>query len=676
MTPTPGPLLGLMMGGVINLTVDVPFNPSYWIGAGKTYKDVPTEVSDAFSSARQLPPDLEATLPGPTMLSILDPVNNSLRAGSTDLGPGDHIRLSDDFRSHRSTIIFPTLPLWREHYERILNRPNKEDDWALCVAYDTEVRRRRCVTPIDPSVFHLAIWNEVEPKHIARKTYEKVRAEFGKLVESSQGSKAHGASSSRYHPYLNNSGPTLIPSRQIIPFITTRIASRSRAHAPSFVQRARVARSPRLLPSSAPTTEEAAKRPTLSACSTGCGCVIYKLEGKRKPETKGWGGRRTTSLRGSSSLSAGGAQWDTGGGTRRTRAYIARPGLVDPRGLRRRGGDEGQGLTQYDDAQLARRNQYAGCSVTKSTTRRYEMKGRTMGQKARVTTPTPPTHAHPCAATPHASWGDKRKPAPLPPPNDTVHQARARPKSTGDNAHTTDDNAHTNRRTPHTKIKSQSPPPHAQKHGGRICGHTLRQTTPPPVPSTGAKRDATWAHFTRATTRGERDDARGKQESARREEEDGEGEEGREGSDERERSVDVAVGPPLCGSWSGRGRDLARTPILRKKSHAPVSQAKDSTASTYSYPSAAVEATPPHNVAQLGHQVVCVHHLDQAGSRQRRGHGRGEDRAWEQVRDAAQVVLHEGRGRGRGRAVVRVRLRAVPLVEAERIRGISYPGGA
>ncbi|KAJ7502237.1 hypothetical protein B0H11DRAFT_2223709 [Mycena galericulata] len=57
-----------MMGDVINLTADVLFNPSEWIGAGKIYKDVPTEVSDAFSSARQLPPDLEATLPGPTML--------------------------------------------------------------------------------------------------------------------------------------------------------------------------------------------------------------------------------------------------------------------------------------------------------------------------------------------------------------------------------------------------------------------------------------------------------------------------------------------------------------------------------------------------------------------------------------------------------------------------------
>ncbi|KAJ7504606.1 hypothetical protein B0H11DRAFT_2221333 [Mycena galericulata] len=385
-------------------------------------------------------------------LTLFDNITSDI---STALTISDHIRLSDDFRSHRSTIIFPTLPLWREHYERILNRPNKEDDWALCVVYDTEVRRRRCVTPIDPSVFHLAIWNEVEPKHIARKTYEKVRAEFGKLVESSQGSKAHGASSSRYHPYLNNSGPTLIPSRQIIPFITTRIASRSRAHAPSFVQRARVARSPRLLPSSAPTTEEAAKRPTLSACSTGCGCVIYKLEGKRKPETKGAHNE---------------SPW--------LQLVVSRRGAV---GYGRYARDLSI-QEDYDDA-AATKVKGSRSTTTRSspgaismrdpvsagrgqrTAGEDEMKGRTMGQKARVTTPTPPTHAHPCAATPHASWGDKRKPAPLPPPNDTVHQARARPKSTGDNAHTTDDNAHTNRRTPHTKIKSQSPPPHAQKHG-------------------------------------------------------------------------------------------------------------------------------------------------------------------------------------------------------------------
>ncbi|KAJ7315254.1 hypothetical protein DFH08DRAFT_972270 [Mycena albidolilacea] len=60
------------------------------------------------------------------------------------------------------------LHLWHEHYERILNRPNKQDDGALCVAYDTEVRRRCCSSALDPSIFHLAIWNDLEPKHMAR----------------------------------------------------------------------------------------------------------------------------------------------------------------------------------------------------------------------------------------------------------------------------------------------------------------------------------------------------------------------------------------------------------------------------------------------------------------------------------------------------------------------------
>ncbi|KAJ7922561.1 hypothetical protein B0H13DRAFT_1865742 [Mycena leptocephala] len=55
------------MASVINLETDVRFDPSKWIRVGKIYKDVPVEVSDAFTDTRKLPPELQATLPGPTL---------------------------------------------------------------------------------------------------------------------------------------------------------------------------------------------------------------------------------------------------------------------------------------------------------------------------------------------------------------------------------------------------------------------------------------------------------------------------------------------------------------------------------------------------------------------------------------------------------------------------------
>ncbi|KAJ7663279.1 hypothetical protein DFH06DRAFT_1128606 [Mycena polygramma] len=107
------------------------------------------------------------------------------------------------------------LAAWTEHYNRILHRPNQQDDWAVCVAYDSEVRRRACTTGIDPAVFHLSIWNDLEAKNIARVTAATVRAELAKGLGIGAGSgsgsgsgrhKAQGPSTGRYHPYSDNAG--------------------------------------------------------------------------------------------------------------------------------------------------------------------------------------------------------------------------------------------------------------------------------------------------------------------------------------------------------------------------------------------------------------------------------------------------------------------------------------
>lgn len=88
------------------------------------------------------------------------------------------------------TYLPQELPLWLINYNNLLNKPNKLENWTICVAYDSEVCRRACTTGIDPSVFHLAIWNDLEAKHIGRVAVETVRAEMAKTAGSSHGSKS------------------------------------------------------------------------------------------------------------------------------------------------------------------------------------------------------------------------------------------------------------------------------------------------------------------------------------------------------------------------------------------------------------------------------------------------------------------------------------------------------
>lgn len=59
------------MAEVITLETNKRFHASKWIGVGKIYKNVPLEVADACTDARQIPTSLAATLPSPG-LSVKD----------------------------------------------------------------------------------------------------------------------------------------------------------------------------------------------------------------------------------------------------------------------------------------------------------------------------------------------------------------------------------------------------------------------------------------------------------------------------------------------------------------------------------------------------------------------------------------------------------------------------
>ncbi|KAJ7112063.1 hypothetical protein C8R43DRAFT_1159290, partial [Mycena crocata] len=87
------------------------------------------------------------------------------------------------------TYLAQEYELWLAHYNRILHKPNKDGEWSIWVAYDSEIRRRSCTSALDPSLFHLDIWNEVEAGDTKRKLIETVRAEAVKAY----GASAHGA---------------------------------------------------------------------------------------------------------------------------------------------------------------------------------------------------------------------------------------------------------------------------------------------------------------------------------------------------------------------------------------------------------------------------------------------------------------------------------------------------
>ncbi|KAJ7227594.1 hypothetical protein B0H12DRAFT_1030338, partial [Mycena haematopus] len=67
--------------------------------------------------------------------------------------------------------------MWIAHFNAILHRPNRAQNWALCLEYDSQIRRRALVSSIDPSVFHLDVWNELEPVHIAKRAMALLRNE-------------------------------------------------------------------------------------------------------------------------------------------------------------------------------------------------------------------------------------------------------------------------------------------------------------------------------------------------------------------------------------------------------------------------------------------------------------------------------------------------------------------
>ena len=92
------------------------------------------------------------------------------------------------------------FPLWEIHYTFILNNDNQAEMWPLYVSYDVEIRKRAVVSSIDPSVFSIGIWNDLEVRYNAKKVLAQVQSSLKQftpvLNTNTQNSRQERASSS------------------------------------------------------------------------------------------------------------------------------------------------------------------------------------------------------------------------------------------------------------------------------------------------------------------------------------------------------------------------------------------------------------------------------------------------------------------------------------------------
>jgi hypothetical protein len=76
------------------------------------------------------------------------------------------------------TFLPEEFLLWEKHFLYILNSENRAELWLLYLAYDTEIRRRATQYPIDPSLFSIGIWNDLEARYATKKILNMVQVQM------------------------------------------------------------------------------------------------------------------------------------------------------------------------------------------------------------------------------------------------------------------------------------------------------------------------------------------------------------------------------------------------------------------------------------------------------------------------------------------------------------------
>ena len=76
------------------------------------------------------------------------------------------------------TFLPDEFPLWEVYYTFILNRNNYSGLWPLHLAYNAEIHKRATQFSIDPSMFFISIWNNLEMCNTARKVLSIVQSDM------------------------------------------------------------------------------------------------------------------------------------------------------------------------------------------------------------------------------------------------------------------------------------------------------------------------------------------------------------------------------------------------------------------------------------------------------------------------------------------------------------------
>ena len=68
--------------------------------------------------------------------------------------------------------------MWKKHYSFIHDSENRAELWPLYVAYDVEIRRKATQSSIDPSVFAIGVWNDLEARYTAKKVLNLIQLDL------------------------------------------------------------------------------------------------------------------------------------------------------------------------------------------------------------------------------------------------------------------------------------------------------------------------------------------------------------------------------------------------------------------------------------------------------------------------------------------------------------------
>ena len=74
--------------------------------------------------------------------------------------------------------------MWETHYNFILNSENRAELWPLYLAYDAEIRKKAIYSSIDPSIFSIGVWNDLEVRYTAKKVLSLVQSDLNKHYPS------------------------------------------------------------------------------------------------------------------------------------------------------------------------------------------------------------------------------------------------------------------------------------------------------------------------------------------------------------------------------------------------------------------------------------------------------------------------------------------------------------